>query len=299
MTPTRLRGMGVALITPFKPDMSIDFDALANILEYQVLNGVDFLVVLGTTAETPALDADERRQLRAFVVDRIAGRVPLVIGIGGNCTAAVIQELTHEDLTGFCAVLSVVPFYNKPTQEGIYRHFSALAQASPLPLLLYNVPGRTGVNMTAATTLRLAADHPGRIIGIKEASGNIAQVDNILRHKPSDFIVLSGDDAITCPLLALGATGVISVIGNALTRDFSRMVHLALDNDLRAASALHSTFTDLYPLLFVDGNPAGIKCILHALGMIHNVLRLPLIPVRPETADCLRTHLHTLGLLPR
>lgn len=293
MSSTLLRGMGVALITPFKSDKSIDFDAFARLLEYQVHNGVDFLVVLGTTAETPALSPDEREQVRRFVVERIAGRVPLVVGVGGNCTQAIVDELHTTDLSGYRAVLSVVPYYNKPSQEGLYQHFAAIAHNSPLPVLLYNVPGRTGVNMTAATTLRLAAEFPN-IIGIKEASGNISQMDDIIKHKPEPFIVLSGDDGITFPLITLGASGVISVIGNAFPREFSRMVRLALQGDYAHALAIHHRFTDLFALLFVDGNPAGVKCVLSAMGMIDNELRLPLVPTRVDTGERIRRVLETL-----
>lgn len=293
MVSSRLKGMGVALITPFKPDMSIDFDALSRLLEYQVRNEVDFMVVLGTTAETPALTTAEREQVRRFVAERIAGRIPLVVGVGGNCTAAVIEELQTTDLSGYSAILSVVPYYNKPSQEGIYRHFAAIAKASPLPIVLYNVPGRTGTNMTAATTLRLAAEFDN-IIGIKEASGNISQMDDIIKHKPEEFMVYSGDDGITFPLITLGAVGVISVIGNAFPREFSRMVRLALEGDYEHARTIHHRFTDLFSLLFVDGNPAGVKCVLNAMGMIDNVLRLPLVPTRVDTGEKIKRVLDTL-----
>lgn len=223
MSRFNLKGMGVALITPFHNDKSIDYDALARLLEYQIKNGVDFLVVLGTTAETATLTAEEKAGIRNYVAQRVAGRVPLVIGIGGNNTMAVVDELRNTDLSAFSAVLSVVPYYNKPSQEGIYRHYEAIANASPLPVILYNVPGRTGVNMTAETTLRLAADFPN-IVGIKEASGNFSQIDEIIKRKRDDFMVISGDDGITFPLITLGAVGVISVIGQRFPREFSRMV---------------------------------------------------------------------------
>ncbi|MDE7136263.1 MAG: 4-hydroxy-tetrahydrodipicolinate synthase [Muribaculaceae bacterium] len=282
MAHINLSGMGVALITPFKRDKSIDFDALARLIEYQISNSVDYIVVLGTTAETPTLSADERRQVRDFVVAGVNGRVPLVLGMGGNCTHAVIDEIRSTDLSGFSALLSVVPFYNKPSQEGIYQHFAAIAQASPLPVLLYNVPGRTGTNMSPETTLRLAQDFDN-IIGIKEASGNIQQMDEIIKNKPADFMVISGDDGITYPLLMLGAVGVISVIGNAFPREFSRMVRLARRGDYCQALLIHQRFTELFKLLFKDGNPAGVKCALHEMGMIENELRLPLVPTRVTT----------------
>lgn len=286
--------MGVALITPFKSDKSIDFDAFARLLEYQIKNGVDYLVVLGTTAETPTLTAEERKQVREFVADRVAGRVPLVLGIGGNNTMGVIDEILHTDLSPFSAILSVVPYYNKPSQEGIYQHYKAIVEASPLPIILYNVPGRTGVNMTAATTLKLAKEFPN-IIGVKEASGNISQMDDIIKNKPEDFMVISGDDGITFPLITLGAVGVISVIGNAFPREFSRMVRLALHGDYNRALLIHHRFTELFSLLFVDGNPAGVKCLLHAMGFIENELRLPLVPTRITTYEQIRRVLESLG----
>lgn len=248
MSRFNLKGMGVALITPFHNDKSIDYDALARLLEYQIKNGVDFLVVLGTTAETATLTAEEKAGIRNYVAQRVAGRVPLVIGIGGNNTMAVVDELRNTDLSAFSAVLSVVPYYNKPSQEGIYRHYEAIANASPLPVILYNVPGRTGVNMTAETTLRLAADFPN-IVGIKEASGNFSQIDEIIKRKRDDFMVISGDDGITFPLITLGAVGVISVIGNAFPREFSRMVRLALEGDYQRALSIHHRFTELFSLL--------------------------------------------------
>lgn len=293
MARINLQGMGVALITPFKSDKSIDFDALAKLLEYQIRSGSDYLVVLGTTAETPTLTPEERAQVRTFVAERVAGRVPLVIGCGGNCTQGVINEMTSMDLSAYSAVLSVVPYYNKPSQQGIYEHYAAIAKASPLPVILYNVPGRTGVNMTAETTLRLANDFPN-IIGIKEASGNISQMDDIIKHKKPEFMVISGDDGITFPLITLGAVGVISVIGNAFPREFSKMVRLALSGDYDAARTIHHRFTDLFSLLFVDGNPAGVKCVLNAMGYIENELRLPLVPTRLTTYEKIRAVLDTL-----
>lgn len=289
MARPNLHGMGVALITPFRPDKSIDFDALARLLEYQIKNGIDYLVVLGTTAETPALTAEERLAVRDFVARRVAGRVPLVLGCGGNCTAAVIEELRRVPVDDYCAVLSVVPYYNKPSQEGIYQHYAAIAKASPLPVVLYNVPGRTGVNMTAETTLRLAREFPDTIVAIKEASGNITQMDDIIKHKPDDFMVISGDDGITFPLITLGAVGVISVIGNAFPKEFAKMVRLALAGDYDSARTIHHRFTELFSLLFVDGNPAGVKSALNAMGFIDNELRLPLVPTRITTYEKIRT----------
>lgn len=283
----------MALITPFKADKTVDYDALARLLEYQIKNGVDYLVVLGTTAETATLTADEKKALRGFIAERVNGRVPLVIGIGGNNTMSVIDEIKNTDLSHFSAILSVVPYYNKPSQEGIYQHYSAIAKASPLPVILYNVPGRTGVNMSAETSLRLAKEH-ANIVGIKEASGNISQMDEIIKNKPDDFMVISGDDGITFPLITLGAVGVISVIGNAFPREFSRMVRLALNGDYDNALLIHHRFTELFSLLFVDGNPAGVKCLLHAMGYIENELRLPLVPTRITTYEKIRRVLDTI-----
>lgn len=294
MAHINLKGMGVALVTPFKKDKSIDFDALARLLEYQIKNGVDYMVVLGTTAETATLSNEEKIAVRSFVVERVAGRIPLVIGIGGNNTMALVDELKNTDLTPFSAVLSVVPYYNKPSQEGIYQHYKAIAEASPIPIVLYNVPGRTGVNMTAETTLRLAREYDN-IVGIKEASGNISQMDDIIKNKHEDFMVISGDDGITYPLIAMGAVGVISVIGNAFPKEFSRMVRLALQGDYERALTIHHRFTELFSLLFVDGNPAGVKCLLHAMGFIENELRLPLVPTRITTYEKIRQVLDSLG----
>ena len=286
--------MGVALITPFKADKSIDFSALARLIEHQIKSGIDFLVVLGTTAETPALTPDEKRQVRQFVAQRVAGRVPLVLGMGGNNTMGLCEEIRSTDLSDYQDIISVVPYYNKPSQEGIYQHYAAIAQASPVPVVLYNVPGRTGVNMTAETTLRLATDFPDKIIAVKEASGNFSQIDDIIKRKPADFMVISGDDGITFPLITLGAVGVISVIGNAFPREFSRMVRLALDGDYAGSLLIHHKFTELFSLLFVDGNPAGVKCLLHAMGYIENELRLPLVPTRITTYDRIRNVLERL-----
>ncbi|MBD5214437.1 MAG: 4-hydroxy-tetrahydrodipicolinate synthase, partial [Bacteroidales bacterium] len=261
----------------------------------QISNSVDYIVVLGTTAETPTLSKAERSEIQKFIIDRVNGRIPLVIGIGGNCTSDVVEQLVTSDLSAYSAVLSVVPYYNKPSQEGIYQHYHAIAQASPLPIILYNVPGRTGVNMSAETTLRLAADHPDKIIGIKEASGDINQMDEIIKRKPREFMVISGDDGITFPLITLGAVGVISVVGNAFPKEFSRMVRLALAGDFEKALHIHHRFTELFSLLFVDGNPAGVKCLLHAMGLIENELRLPLVPTRITTYQRIRQLLHDLN----
>ena len=287
--------MGVALITPFNQDGSVDYASLVKLVEYQILGGTDFLCVLGTTAETPTLTAEEKQKIKKTVVERVAGRVPILLGIGGNCTQTVIDTLKNDDMTGVDAVLVVVPYYNKPSQEGIYQHYKAIAEVSELPIVLYNVPGRTGVNMTAATTLRLARDFPN-IVAIKEASGNITQMDDIIKNKPANFDVISGDDGVTYPLIALGAVGVISVIGNAFPREFSRMTRLALAGDYKNALAIHHKFTELFKLLFVDGNPAGVKAMLNMMGMIENRLRLPLVPTRITTFEEMKKILDSLNI---
>lgn len=276
------KGLGVALVTPFKADGSVDYDALRRLLDYQLSNGVDFLCVLGTTAETPCLSAEEKVKVKNIVVEKVQGRVPILLGCGGNNTAAVVESLKNDDFTGVDGILSVCPYYNKPSQEGLYQHFKEIANATDLPVVLYNVPGRVGVNMTAETTLRLANDCPN-IVAIKEASGNFAQIDDIIKNKPSHFDVISGDDGITFPLITLGAVGVISVIGNALPKEFSRMVRLALNGDYKNALEIHHKFTELFGLLFVDGNPAGVKAMLNIMGLIENQLRLPLVPARITT----------------
>ena len=294
MAQNKFRGLGIALITPFQTDGSIDLDALDRLVEYQIKGGADFLCIMGTTAETPTLSREEKRLLKERLVRRVAGRVPLLMGCGGNNTAAVIDELRTEDWTGIDGVLSVCPYYNKPSQEGLYQHFAAIAKASPVPVVLYNVPGRTGVNMTAETTLRLARDFEN-IVAIKEASGNITQMDDIIKNKPQHFDVISGDDGITFPLITLGAVGVISVIGNALPAEFSRMVRLALKGEYSTSLTIHHKFTELFKLLFVDGNPAGVKAMLSEMGMIQNVLRLPLVPTRLTTMEKISQIVKELG----
>lgn len=295
MAKINLKGMGVALITPFCDDETVDFPALARLIEYQIQNGIDYLVVLGTTAETPTLTEEEKQQIRTFVIEQVKGRVPIVLGLGGNNTRAIVESLKTMNFDGVDAILSVVPYYNKPSQEGIYQHYKTIASATKLPVILYNVPGRTGVNMTAETTLRLARDFDN-IVAIKEASGNITQMDDIIKNKPADFMVISGDDGITFPLITLGAVGVISVIGNAFPREFSRMVRLALQGDYTSALTIHHRFTELFGLLFVDGNPAGVKCLLHAMGYIQNRLRLPLVPTRITTYEKIREVLQKLNI---
>jgi len=288
------KGLGIALVTPFKSDGNVDYDALKRLLDYQMKNGADFLCILATTGEAPTLTADEKKKIKELVVERTGGQLPILMGCGGNNTAAVVEELRTGDFTGIDGVLSVCPFYNKPSQEGLYRHFKTIAAATRLPVVLYNVPGRTGVNLTAQTTVRLAHDCPN-IVAIKEAAGSLEQVDEIIKNKPDSFDVISGDDALTFPMIACGATGVISVIGNALPKEFSRMLRLEMKGEFEGARKIHHKFTDLFSLLFVDGNPAGVKAMLHEMGMIENVLRLPLVPTRLTTmqriSECLKFRL--------
>lgn len=276
------KGLGIALITPFNEDGSVDYPTLSKLVEYQLKNGADFLCILATTGETPCLTADEKKQIKDTIVSTVHGRVPILMGCGGNNTAAIVVELKTGDFSGIDGVLSICPYYNKPSQEGLYQHFKAISAATKMPIVLYNVPGRTGVNMTAATTVRLARDCKN-IVAIKEASGNLEQVDEIIKNKPSSFDVISGDDALTFPMISCGAVGVISVIGNALPKEFSKMIRLEFKGEYEAARKIHHRFTDLFSLLFVDGNPAGVKCVLSEMGMIKNILRLPLVPTRITT----------------
>lgn len=287
MVHNKFRGLGIALITPFTKEGMVDFTALRRLLDYQLSNGVDFICLLGTTAETPTLSEEERQQVKDLVVEKVNGQVPILMGCGGNNTAAVVAQIKHGDFKGIEGILSVCPYYNKPSQEGLFQHFKAIAAAAEernLSVVLYNVPGRVGVNMTAETTLRLANECTN-IVAIKEASGNFTQIDDIIKNKPAHFDVISGDDGITFPLITLGAVGVISVIGNALPKEFSRMVRLALNGDYSNALMIHHQFTELFKLLFVDGNPAGVKAMLNAMGLIENELRLPLVPSRISTME--------------
>ena len=276
------KGLGIALVTPFTENGEVDYSALKQLIHYQLDNGADFFCILATTGETPTLTPMERHRIKDTVVEVVNGKVPILMGCGGNDTASVVRELKEGDFFGIDGVLSVCPYYNKPSQEGLYQHFRTIAEATHLPVVLYNVPGRTGVNMRAETTVRLARDCHN-IVGIKEASGLMPQVDEIIKNKPDSFDVISGDDALTFPMVASGAVGVISVIGNALPKEFSRMIRLEFQGDYAAARKIHHKFTDLFNLLFVDGNPAGVKAMLHEMGFINNVLRLPLVPTRLTT----------------
>lgn len=275
------KGTGPAVITPFKYDLSVDFDALGRVLEYQIESGVDFLVALGTTAETATLSHDERHQVYRFIRKKVNGRLPLMVGFGGNNTAEVISHIQSADLEGVDAILSVVPYYNKPTQEGLFRHFMAIAEVSPVPIVLYNVPSRSGVNMEAATTLRLAKASD-KFIGVKEASGDKEQIKSIIENAPADFLVLSGDDAMIYDIASLGGDGVISVMANAFPAEVVKLTRQCIDLSADA-KALQESYADLIELLFVDGNPAGVKAVLNQRGMIDNALRLPLCPVSDVT----------------
>lgn len=289
------RGLGIALITPFTENGAVDYDAMKRIVEYQLSNGADFLCILATTGETPCLTKQEKEDIKKYIIDLVAGRIPILMGCGGNNTSAVVDELQNGDFKGIDGILSVCPYYNKPSQEGLYQHFKAISSATPLPIVLYNVPGRTGINLKAETTVRLARECEN-IVAIKEASGSLEQVDEILKNKPEGFAVLSGDDSLTYPMIACGADGVISVIGNALPKEFSRMIRLEKNGEFEAAVKIHHKFTDLYSLLFVDGNPAGVKALLHEMGYIKNVLRLPLVPTRVATVQKMSQILKDLKL---
>ena len=275
-------GLGIALVTPFKLNGEIDYDALEKLIEYQLENGADFFTILATTGECPCLSAEEKEKLTETIISIVSGRAPILKYCGGNNTAAVVEEIKQTNWKGIDGILSICPYYNKPSQEGLYQHFKAIAETSSLPIVLYNVPGRTGVNMKAETTVRIANDFPN-IVAIKEAAGSLEQVDEIIKNKPKHFEVISGDDALTFPMIASGAVGVISVIGNTLPKEFSRMIRLEFNGEYDAARIIHHQFTELYKLLFVDGNPAGCKALLNDMGMIENVLRLPLVPTRIET----------------
>lgn len=289
------RGLGIALITPFTENGAVDYDAMKRIVEYQLSNGADFLCILATTGETPCLTKQEKEDIKKYIIDLVAGRIPILMGCGGNNTSAVVDELQNGDFKGIDGILSVCPYYNKPSQEGLYQHFKAISSATSLPIVLYNVPGRTGINLKVETTVRLARECEN-IVAIKEASGSLEQVDEILKNKPEGFAVLSGDDSLTYPMIACGADGVISVIGNALPKEFSRMIRLEKNGEFEAAVKIHHKFTDLYSLLFVDGNPAGVKALLHEMGYIKNVLRLPLVPTRVATVQKMSQILKDLKL---
>ncbi|SKB76646.1 4-hydroxy-tetrahydrodipicolinate synthase [Sphingobacterium nematocida] len=289
-----IQGAGVALVTPFNADGTIDFEALAQLIELQINEGMNYLVSLGTTGETATLNSEERKKIWKFTAEKVNGRVPLVAGIGGNNTMETVHQIEEFDNTGYCAILSVSPYYNKPTQEGIYQHYKAIAEASKLPVILYNVPGRTGSNMTAETTLRLANDF-SNIVAIKEASGNFAQFSEILRDKPEGFVLISGDDPVTLPMMAMGAVGVISVVGNAYPRLVSTLTKLCSEGRYAEARSVHSKLLRITDLCFVEGNPAGVKYILNRIQIGQDALRLPLVPVSDKTKSAIDAEMKVLS----
>ena len=276
-------GTGVALVTPFKKDFSVDTDALTKIVDFVIEGGVEYLVVLGTTAESATLSKQEKELVIQTIKTANAGRLPLVLGVGGNNTMEVVEELQTRDFSGFSAILSVSPYYNKPTQEGIYQHFKKIAEASPLPIILYNVPGRTASNMLPSTVVRLAKDFKN-VIGVKEAAGDIVQAMKLIQHAPKDFLVISGDDMITLPMVLAGGAGVISVIGEGFPKEFSEMVRLGLQRKVNEAYELHYKLADSIDMIFEQGNPGGIKEIFKARGLSENTVRLPLVNVDDNLA---------------
>ena len=291
----KLCGVGAAMITPFTPEGKVDYQALARMIDYVIEGGVDYIVALGTTAETPTLYMPERAVIAMFITNHIAGRVPLVMGCGGNSTSEVLDQLREFDLRGADAILSVTPYYNKPSQEGLYQHFRTVSEHSPLPVILYNIPGRSGVNMTAETTLRLAR-RMKNVIGIKEASGDIEQMQHILDRRPGGFIVLSGDDGMTLELMRRGGDGVISVAVNAFPRRFMACIDLAKRGDFDAAETAFAPMHEVVEALFAEGNPTGVKCALSILGLIGNRLRLPLVAGTPALEARLRELIRTYDL---
>lgn len=290
----RFRGTGVAIVTPFKNDCSIDFSALGRVVNHVIEGGVNYIVALGTTGETPTLTREEKSAIISYVTDTVEKRVPVVVGVGGNNTQEIINFVRETDLSGVDAILSVTPYYNKPGQKGLFQHFKAFANSSPLPVILYNVPGRTACNITAETCLELAHECDN-IVAIKEASGNITQIMKILRGKPENFSVISGDDMMTLPVIASGGAGVISVLANAYPSQASELVSQALKNNLKIARELQYKLIEIIELLFVDGNPSGIKAILNQMGICQNVLRLPLVPVGKPVMEKIQKAMKTMG----
>jgi 4-hydroxy-tetrahydrodipicolinate synthase len=278
----RFRGTGVAIVTPFRADSSIDFTSMGRIINHVIEGGVNYIVLMGTTGESVTLTKDEKKALTAYVIESIDGRVPLVVGIGGNNTQEVINYIKQVNLTGVDGILSVAPYYNKPGQSGLYQHFAAIATCSPLPVILYNVPGRTCSNISSDTCLQLAHDFEN-VIGIKEASGDMNQIMRILRGKPDNFNLISGDDLMTIPIIAAGGTGVISVLANAFPGPCSEIVNQSLKSNFKAAREVQYRFLEIGDLLFLEGNPAGVKAMLHQMKLCQNTLRLPLVPVTPST----------------
>jgi 4-hydroxy-tetrahydrodipicolinate synthase len=291
----KFHGTGVALVTPFNADGSVDFDGLKKLINYQIDGKVEYLVSLGTTGETATLNKDEKKKIWEFTAEINNGRLPLIAGIGGNNTAEVVQEIKDFDGLGYDAILSASPYYNKPTQEGIYQHYKAISEATDLSVLLYNVPGRTASNVSAETTCRLAADCKN-IIGTKEASGNFDQFNQIMRDKPADFMLISGDDPVALPMIALGAVGVISVVGNAIPLSFSEMIRLCLKGDFKRAQALHLKMIEFTRLVFEEGNPAGIKAALKYFNVCGDQVRLPLVPASGRLAQLISTQIKQITI---
>ncbi len=283
MSKVDFAGLGVALVTPFKSDKSVDYNALSKLLEFQISQGTDYIVALGTTAETPTLTVEEQKNIGSFIVDKVNGRLPIMVGLGGNCTASLVDKISNYDFTGFDAILSVTPYYNKPTQEGLYQHYCEVSKVSPVPVVLYNVPGRTGVNLSAETTLRIARDCKN-VIAIKEASGSLDQIKQIIQGSPDGFSVISGDDAITTDVILAGGIGVISVFGNAFPKEMKWLVRSAIESGSASArKKMEDDFDKLFRLMFVEGNPAGVKALLEMKGLVENVVRLPLVTVSDDT----------------
>jgi 4-hydroxy-tetrahydrodipicolinate synthase len=284
-----LQGTGVALVTPFKTNAEVDYDALGKLIDFDIDNGVEYVITLGTTGETPTLSKQEKLDIVNFTYEKVNGRVPVVVGIGGNSTKEVMENLMSFPLSKAIAVLSASPYYNKPSQEGIYQHYKALASVSPKPVILYNVPGRTGSNVTAETTLRLSKEK--NIAGMKEASGNMVQCMHILRDRPDDFLLVSGDDHVAMPLIACGMDGVISVAANCFPKDFSEMIRQCLKGNFAAARPLHYKCLEGNDLLFAENNPAGVKAFLYELGIIENILRLPVVPLSDAIHEKVKAYL--------
>ncbi|OFX59760.1 MAG: 4-hydroxy-tetrahydrodipicolinate synthase [Bacteroidetes bacterium GWB2_41_8] len=287
-------GAGVALITPFNEDKSVDYSALERLVEDQISGGMDYLVVLGTTAETPALSEPEKKEIVRFVIEKNAGRLKIVVGMGGNNTTGLVNTIQNTDFNGVDAILSVTPYYNKPTQEGLFQHFKMVAEACPVPIILYNVPGRTGVNMDADTTLRIA-NLSDKVVAIKEASGDLSQFAKIINNAPAHFKLISGDDGLTLPSVVIGSIGVISVIANALPEKLSQLTHASLTGNITLASQLHLQMGEMLKLIFREGNPGGVKSLMEMMGKAKNQLRLPLVPVSATTNSLIKDELKRMS----
>lgn len=287
-------GAGVALITPFNEDKSVDYSALERLVEDQISGGMDYLVVLGTTAETPALSEPEKKEIVRFVIEKNAGRLKIVVGMGGNNTTGLVNTIQNTDFNGVDAILSVTPYYNKPTQEGLFQHFKMVAEACPVPIILYNVPGRTGVNMDADTTLRIA-NLSDKVVAIKEASGDLSQFAKIINNAPAHFKLISGDDGLTLPSVVIGSIGVISVIANALPEKLSQLTHASLTGNITVASQLHLQMGEMLKLIFREGNPGGVKSLMEMMGKAKNQLRLPLVPVSATTNSLIKDELKRMS----